>query len=350
MPEVGHSKASRAAIYALWLLLTPGTLVANPPDTEAADDADDDDLEWLEDGRDAILDRTDHIARWMDRFFGDVRAEEEAPHSTLRLRLEQDWDEDYGGDSDVRLRGNIHLPALHRRLSLLLGEESRDVEQDDLLIDDRDTPSDVALQYTARDRERDRFDFKLGLRSSLAIKASARYRYQQPFAKHYIGRVSEEVLYYGDDGFASRTRLELDRILDDDRVLRWRNRVSWDERKTGLRWDASFSLNERLGENRAISYYLSLSGITQPDAVTTGYGLGFRYRQTVFKPWLFAEIQPGYNWRKEERGGRREGAAAILLRLEAVLEREPQKGSRRDRSGGAETDAANVREEAVSSR
>jgi hypothetical protein len=281
-----------------------------------------DDSTWLDASHEYIVDNADDIAKWMDDFFGVARAEEEAPYSTLRLRLEQEWDEIEGWESGVKLRGKVHLPRLNKRLSLLFSDDDDRTGSDDLLIDRQDSPNDVALQYTARERKHYRLDFKVGIRSSLHPKASVRYRYEYTLRETLIGRFSEEILYRGDDGFGSRTRLEFDRILSTDKVVQWYNRLDWEEEEAGLSWNTGISLNRRLSNKRALSYYVAASGDTKPDYFTTSYGLGMRYRQNIYKHWLFAEVQPSYHWRRADFEDDREGAATILFRIEAVFTRD----------------------------
>ena len=308
------------------ILLPPAVLaqVVKSVEPEAAPPATEQDADspWLDSGHEYIVENADNIAEWMDNFFGVNRAEEEAPYSTLRLRMNHEWDEIDGWDNGLSLRGKVHLPKLNKRVSLLFSDDDENTGSDDLLIDKQDSPDDVALQYTARERKHYRVDFKVGLRSSLYPKASMRYRYEYPLMDTLIGRFSEDVLYRGDDGFGSRTRLEVDKILTENKVLQWYNRVDWEEEESGLSWNSGVSLNRRLSERRAIGYYVAASGDTKPDYFTTSYGLGLRYRQNIYKHWLFAEVQPSYHWRRAEYEDSREGAATILFRLEAVFTRD----------------------------
>lgn len=278
---------------------------------------------WLDTGHRIIVSRADSIAEWMNNFFGDVRTEEEAPYSTLRLRVDQEWDQNSQFDSDIKLRGKVYLPKLNDRISLLFSDEdSGKTGRDDLLIDQRDTPDDVSLQYKARDKERYRIDYRLGLRSSLHPKASVRYLYRYPFATTLLGTVSEELGYFGDDGFGSRSRLEIDKILSEDKLLQWHNKLDWSEEISGFSWNTSLSLDKRLSEKSAFSYFVASNGVTQPDNLVESYGLGVRYRQRIHSHWLFAEVQPGYHWSKPHADIGRDGAAVILFRLEALFQRD----------------------------
>lgn len=277
---------------------------------------------WLDSSHDYVVHHADNIASWMDNFFGVSRVEEEAPYSTLRLRMEQEWDELDGWDSGLSLRGKVHLPKLNKRFALLFSDDDERTGTDSLLIDRQDSPDDIALQYTARERKRYRVDFKVGLRSSLHPKVSGRYRYEYPLRPDLIGRFSEEILYRTDDGFASRTRFELDKIISENKVIQWYNRVNWDEDEPGVSWRTGISFNRRLSEKRALSYFLAAGGETKPSHYTSSYGVGIRYRQNIYRHWLFAEVQPAYHWRRPEFEDSRSGSASILLRLDAVFTRD----------------------------
>lgn len=312
---VKQARATTLLLFAGSMFCALATAGAESSNTEL-------DRPWLDDSHEYISGTADNLATWMDSFFGVNRVDEEAPYSTLRLRAEPEWDELDGWDTGLSLRGKVHLPNLNKRVSLLFSDDDERTGSDDLLIDRQNAPDDIALQLTARERKNDRIDFKLGLRSTLSPKMSVRYRYQKPLSDTVIGRLSQEAIYRTDDGFASETRADLDTILGDDKVLQWTNRLRWFEDEPGLGWNTGLSLNRRLSNNRVLGYYTAISGATEPGYYTRSYGFGLRYRQNILRKWLFAELQPSYFWRRDEFEDRRQGSAAILLRLEAVFTRD----------------------------
>ena len=279
--------------------------------------------EWLDTGQSYISGRADNIAEWMNHFFGDVRTEEEAPYSTLRLRIEQEWDEEDKFDSDVKLRGKVYLPNLNKRISLLFSDEdSGETGSDDLLIDEKDRPDDVTLQIRAAESKNSRVDFRLGIRSTGHPKASVRYHYNHPISEKLLGTYSEELLYLGDDGFSARTRIEFDRIVSETLLFQWHNRFDWKEQISGLTWDTSVSLDKKLSDKQVIGTFIGFNGRTKPDNRVDNYQVGLRYRQNIFRPWLFFEVQPSYRWSKEYPDTHRESAAVVLFRLEAAFHRD----------------------------
>ncbi|MFA5630262.1 MAG: hypothetical protein WC997_02015 [Porticoccaceae bacterium] len=304
---------------------SPPTQSAEQHNTEESTppDGEDDNDTWLDASQEYVTTTADNVAEWMDDFFGDVHAEEDAPYSTLRLRFEQEWDQEDHFDSDVKLRGKVYLPNLNKRLSLLFNEEDTgETGPDDLLIDERDTTQRVTVQYRAKEEERYSVDYRVGIRSNLNIKTSVRARYRYPFSDSLRGTASEEVLYLGGDGFASKTRLELDKILSEHTMIQWHNKVDWMENEPGVTWASSLSLDKRLSDTKAYGYFIGMNGATKPEDIVHDYYVGVRYRQNMFRPWLFGEVRPSYRWSKAYPGAERENALVILFRLEMVFQRD----------------------------
>ena len=280
---------------------------------------------WYESSRNFVIHHADNIVQWTDNFFGDERTEQEAAYSTLRLRLEAGWREGSGTEDDISLRGKVHLPGINKRLSLLFSDDDSSEIDNNPAAEAQDTSDDVTLQYRARKKKNYRIDLRGGLRSNGNPKASVRYRYQNNLQENLTGRFTQELYYRGGDGAGTNTRLEFDRTLSEDHVLRWHNRVNWEEEESGTAWNSSVSLDRRLSEEKAISYYISANGRTQPDGLTNSYGLGFRLRKNVLQPWIFLEVQPDYRWVRPTSEDDREGIASLIFRLELVFEKDLQK-------------------------
>jgi len=285
-----------------------------------AEGTESDDTIWLDDGHHYVASRGGEMAHWMNSFFGDVRTEEEAPTSTLRVRYEQQVDDHNEWESDIKLRGKLYLPNLSEKLSLLFSDEdSGTTGNDDLLIDSRDTPEDLALQYNAKQKDRYRIDLRVGLQSSLSPKTSVRYKYEYPIDDTLVGTFSQEALYLGGDGFASISRVEFDKLIDDDKIVQWHNRLDWAEDSPGLEWGSSLSWDKRLTSKKAYGYFIAVHGKTEPAKMFNGHSIGMRYRQNIYRDWLFAEVQPSYRWNKPDPSEPRKAGAVLLLRLEAVF-------------------------------
>ncbi len=93
-----------------------------------------------------------------------------------------------------------------------------------------------------------------------------------------------------------------------------------------MEWRTRLSLRQRkkAQSNRPIvlSYYGSINGITRPDSFVKNYRLGTIWRRQVYRDFLFAEVEPAFNYRRRELEDEREGAWSIVLRLEIALEKD----------------------------
>jgi hypothetical protein len=262
----------------------------------------------------------------MDNFFGVRRSDLEAARSSLRLRGEVQWDEDDGTGTGFKVRGKLYLPRISERLSLIfadedLNDDSETQELDNLARDSKDENS-VALQYNLQDKVGSRLDFNLGVRSGLEPKASVRYRYERPLYQKYLTRFSEEIFVRAGEGFGTITRYDVDRAMSNNRLVRVANRVKWSEETEGVDWGVKLSLSRRLEADQAISYFTFANGETRPNELTTSYGLGMLYRMNFARPWLFAEFEPVYLWRRNEPEDSRHGVMVWTVRLEIALEQD----------------------------
>lgn len=264
--------------------------------------------------------KSDNLAVWLDDFFGVPKSDLEAASTSLRLQFRNRWEEGDGNDFKVSLRGNVQLPQVSQRLSLIFTDEIEEGTDERSsareIIDNPKDNTDVALQYNVLEHIRSRLDLRLGLSSSLDPKVSGRYRYRIPFMEYYLAEITEKIYFQGDDGFGSITRLSIDRALAENRLLRWNNRFQYAEESQGVEWSTNVSLNQRLSGKRAIAYVVGTSGETRPDYLTTNYGMSVIFRQSVFRPWLFVELEPAYYWKRPDTEDNRSGVAQFTARLE----------------------------------
>lgn len=278
---------------------------------------------WLDRSHEYASRSSDRLASWIDHFFGASRTDQESAYSSLRLSLENDWEEGEGSDQNLRLRGKVHLPRINERLSLIFSDEEQEGVRVDSAVDSvtgKKENAKVGLQYNVQDKQRSRLDFNLGVRSSFKAKANVRHRYEIPVGEHYLHRFTQTAFYIDGEGFGVRSRYELDRSLDDHRLLRWANHIKFSEDTEGLEWATRLSLGDKLNEQSAVSYFVWTGGETRPDTLTTSYGFGVRYRRSFYRPWLFYELEPAYAWKRELPEMSREGTGLFTATLEIQLE------------------------------
>lgn len=280
-------------------------------------------LGWLDQSQATASNYVNNFAKTVDRFFGEPRSDLEAAYSTLRISTEYFWHQSSNSDTNFRLRGKIHLPIANEKISLLFTEDEGEgldfYEQSDLANSGQES-TNANLQINLFDNIKNRLDFRFGLRSSLKAKASMRYRHELPSGDTIQHRFIETVYFKDGDGFGSLSRYELDKALTSTSLLRWSNDFRIEEGFSGARWGSQLSYSREVSDQTALSYYFNINGLTAPD-FTSAYGVGFKIRKNIGRPWLFAEFEPGHAWSKLSFHEQRQGDFYIFLRLEAAIGR-----------------------------
>ena len=287
-------------------------------------DPNDPSVTWVDSSHAYATDQAQVLTEWMDSFFGDPVYDLEEAESWLRLDFISDWDEDDGSDLKVRLRGKVQLPRISKRLDLVFsGEDGGDLGA--LQDDEREVDDQVGLQYRILENLRSRVDATLGF-SSGHLRPGLRYRFRNPIGDRSSLRFTERIQYEGDEGFYSTTQLDLYRALDQDRSLRWSNRLLWGEETDGLEWRTRLSLRERLYADSkrplAVAWFGSVNGETDPQSYIKNYRFGALLRGRIYRKFLYLEVEPAYNFRKREPDESRDGAWSVVFRLEVHLRRD----------------------------
>lgn len=282
-----------------------------------------DEINWVDTSHAYATDQAQALTEWMDDFFGDPNYDLEQAESQLRVQWRNSWDEDDDYKSKIRLRGKLQLPKLSQRLNLVFNGEDGDT----VVEDDRADDDSAELLYNVNDVRRQRLDLTLNLNTN-GLRPGARYRNKGPVgdSEQYFYRYTQRLEWENDEGFYTTSQLNLDKVLDDTRLLRWSNRAIYGEETLGAEWRSIVSLSirkpqERNDNQRVISYYGAVEGFSDPSLIEN-YRLGAVFRRNFYRKFLFFEVEPSYNFRKRIDDAERDGAWNIMLRLEIVLERD----------------------------
>jgi hypothetical protein len=278
-------------------------------------------LGWLDQTQAFSSNRADALAVELDRFFGVERSDLEAAYSSLRLIPEFRWEEG-GAEPRLRLRGRLHLPRIDERLSLIFSEDQGEgtsyYTQDPIFNEPQSTR--VNVEVNLREREKYRFDFRIGLRSSLKLRTSMRFRYESDLSQRLNNRLSQTFYFIDGKGYGSFTQYQLDHSLNSDSLLRWSTEYRHEERLSGDEWGTSVAWLSRINSNGGLSYFARMGGSTDRGYVGI-YQVGLRLRQNIARPWLFWEFSPGYQWEKTSEFASRNGGLFAIMRLEMAIGR-----------------------------
>ncbi len=276
-------------------------------------------------GHAGASDRVRRLGAWVDRFFTDEEYEAELNESWMRLRLDGFAEEYAGLDVGARIRLYLKLPGLNERVrvEILSNAEDQEIEGsagEGVGPPPADAVNDsvtAALSYFFSNKERRSVSARLGLKfDGIAPNpfVGARYRERVPLGEDTNFRFVERVRFYTLDGLESRTSLQLEHSLEEDRLFRASLDGTWLQEESFF-YSLGFSVSQPLGEKSAIRYELSNGFMTGPhrlDKVT----LRLRYRRQIWREWLTFEVAPQI---AAPRSRDYQPVLGIYLRLEATF-------------------------------
>lgn len=268
--------------------------------------------------------------QWFDDFFGDKTREDVAPaESTLRWRnhFRLGTDQTFRYRTDVR--ASIRLNQLSRKLRLVFSSETFD----DALGITRDgtggtgiTPggtfrqSSTELRYEFLQTPRSQADIGTGVRVRLpfVFYTRARYRYTLPIGDNTQLRFWPTLFWRTHDGFGQSAAVDLEHRLAESTFFRWANSETISQESAGMEWNSEPGILHALEPGKAVTFAFGVNGATRPDSRITGYYVLSRYRQSVFREWIFAELEPLQSWQRGVTGGYHP-VSAVTFRFEVLF-------------------------------
>lgn len=288
-----------------------------------------DDTVWVDAGHAFASERTQALAEWMDEFFGDPSYDLDRAESLVRLRWSNSFTQGWDHDTKVRLKGKVQLPKISNRLNLVFGGEEGDelgFDQDpDSELTQASDDGEAGLAYRLAENNRNRFDLTLNVNSS-GLRPGGRFRSRGPLGELFSYGFTQRLEWELDEGFFTTAKTDINHLLTDNQLARWTSRLIYGEETQGVEWQSGLSYNWRLsrapgGREQVNSLFVIAVGTTDPSYVRN-YKLGVTMRRQVFRPYLYAELEPSYNFRQESQDDQRRGEWGVLLRLEISFDKD----------------------------
>jgi hypothetical protein len=285
------------------------------------------DPNWLSQVRAGLYRTMCSSAAWFDGFFGNARFDDEYEAMHGSVAVGAGWDEHDHWDPSVRFRARVRLPQLSERFDAFVGKVDPE-EYVTELRDDFDTlPRQFAraqddavlfgLGYGKPGRRGGHFDAGVGAKLGWPLEPYAKgtYRYARPFLDRNLLRLRETIFWEEQEHFGVTTRVDLERLLAEDYLLRWTSSGTLSEKTEGVRWYSSLTLYHSLGNGRAFAYQGGISGESDREVEIVDYGLRVIFRRRIYREWLFLELRSSITWPRETLLERREsnlGAGAAI--------------------------------------
>ena len=280
---------------------------------------------------------TKQLVRWFDGLFGDT-ARHDSEKADIKLRWTNDLRAEEGDGFRYRssLRVQLHLPRFEDKFRLVIMQENR---QDAVVPIPADpgtpvtnTPTrtntfralNTELRYYALDTKTAYAFLAVGSRFVWLPETFVRSRllWRRTLADNTF--ISPSVTPFWQDhlGFGVTPQLDFGRPFPRDHIFLWANSATVFRNRSGFLWGSEVSLSRILSPVTAVAVAVGASGATRPSLVADRFNLARnnyrvtgKYRRNIYRPWLFLELIPETNWRREAAGNR-EFIPAFTVRLE----------------------------------
>ncbi len=286
---------------------------------------------WFDQTQAYISESVCSSAMWFDYFFANERDEAENVNRYIRLTSTGSYRKVEGFDTNIRLSGRIEFPNVEKKLHLLLQSE-HDKDAMDVLSQGNQTThllnknntnksNSVGLRWDVSQKANSAFSMNVGLRfnKTVNLRLQGRYRYTYPLEEDSLARLTQSVFWEGNEGVGENTRIDLEKLLASQTLLRFSQDLGVSEVSKGKEWLSEISLFHHFTKDQAGALTFWLSGATKPTDNISGLeetGFSVRYRQSFYRPWLFFEIEPHYRWVRKEFTRDYQPSPGIIARIE----------------------------------
>ena len=268
-------------------------------------------------------------AVWLDSFFEDERVERETNRSYIRVRYDYFQEEKADATYRPTVKVRLALPELEKKAHLVISAEDPET------VDDTPAPAGItgneigktedrnvtsAVHYILRATEEQNFIVRSGAQfshGSPVLFIGPRYRYFVPFTT-WAFRFTQEAIWKTDTKWQVDTLFDLERQLPRELFFRSSLGGSWIDGTNGYFHTLSFSLRHPFGPKRALDYSWNNSYQTRPVHELTEILFSVRYRQRIWRDWLFYEVAPQIRF---PRTGNFKGIPGVLFRFEIFFGR-----------------------------
>jgi len=267
----------------------------------------------------------DSFSQWLDSFFGNPVVEEETYGNRVRVTTAMEIVEGEGTTLRLRVNAKLALPRMNERVQLLLSTfEDDDGQGGEPLPQEmvgEENNRQAGLRFVLREERRLRLHTDVGLKFRPAPDPYVRLRLRYLLMQEpVVVRLTESLFWFREDGVGETTRLDVEKSLRTNTFMRGTLAATWSETSQGMDLSPGVSVWRALSRRRAVGAELNVDAYTQPDWAVDRYRVTMRYRQRIWRNWLYAQIAPLVQF-PEDRDYK--VSPGIILQLETIFGDEP---------------------------
>ena len=244
------------------------------------------------------------------QFYGDRQSAYDVEGSYLRISQVAAFasrdDEDFKTRFSVRLR----LADISDRLQFFADSEEADHNvMGDVysaryrreLERERREGGEAGLAYFFTDRLQRDLSLSGGMRfrPEPSPRTRLRTRVRWPF-EVWRAQLTQSLFWDLENGFGEKSQAEFRRPIREDYVFRLTSAAVWSELSEGVDWSQFAAFFASLSRRRSASLLMGVRGHTHPSTVTDQYVIRVRYRQRIYRDWLYVGVEPGADFFKDD--------------------------------------------------
>ncbi len=254
-------------------------------------------------------------ARWLDSFFGDEDYLDEEERTRIRIRVKSSAEDGKSVKLKTYFRMRLSMPKLNERINFFLDTNSSDELTDepsdeessphqfyDPVSDKEERSLSADLRYYAAHMDDLNLRFSTGLSfHNLLPHGYLGLRYRQIWTPdRYRATFTQNLRWYDNRGWESKTSFDLEREIFADKLLRLTLDGNWNEHTLGYPHTFTFSLFQPLNQDQVLEYSISNYFLSRPSHDLSETLCQVRYRYRFWRDWLVFEVAPRVTWRKED--------------------------------------------------
>ncbi|MEO6699220.1 MAG: hypothetical protein ABIR53_06155 [Paraperlucidibaca sp.] len=249
--------------------------------------------------------------RWLDDWLGHPEMDERA---SLALRAISEFTIDDKGDltAALRLRAQVALPRLSKRLSLVFEDESK--EANSLRSIPTVNESALALRWLLVNLERMRIETDAGVRSGPDVFVRGRFASSYAISTDDQVRFTQSLRYSAKEKVRAINTLDYNHALQDDSVFTLYHQLDYqqDNAIDGTFWSRGAVFSRALSTSSSAAFGAGQEGVSDGWQERSRH-VWLRYRQQFLREWLFYEIEPRLTQTRERDW---DTLPSLTLRLE----------------------------------
>lgn len=279
--------------------------------------------------------KIDKLANKINNLLGEHNPDEPASAS-LRLIMDSKWNRHDGWQIKPRVRGNLRLPVLEEKVSVVFGDEALDNEILDGKQDERhtvqahekmfdkkqmrDENSSLALRWSKLNKRwKLDTDADVGLRSGSDVYLRLKARKQIQHRPNLSTEMAQIYRYGAKSRHFARSSVEVKKQQNPRTFIANYVHADYVDNKNEKAWSWGKNVyrQHQFHGSRKLVYGVQAGGaISGKGRKFNSYGAFATWRQAVWRNWVFVQTDLTY---ANDRDAQRRHHAKVGLRLEAIL-------------------------------